>query len=65
MARVFGELEMSYFQEVLDSGQLGWYHKENSMTTRFEEAFAEKVAPWITGRTIENWRRVHPGAPSA
>jgi dTDP-4-amino-4,6-dideoxygalactose transaminase len=43
MARVFGDLELQYFQEVLDSGRLGWYHKENSMTTRFEEAFANKV----------------------
>jgi dTDP-4-amino-4,6-dideoxygalactose transaminase len=34
---------MSYFQEVLDSGQLGWHHEENSMTARFERAFARKV----------------------
>lgn len=25
--------------------------------------FAGKVAPWITRRTIENWRRIHPAAP--
>jgi dTDP-4-amino-4,6-dideoxygalactose transaminase len=43
MARVFGELEMSYFQEVLDSGRLGWYHEKGSMTARFERAFARKV----------------------
>lgn len=39
--RVFGELEMGYFQEVLDSRQLGW--AEGGMVTRFERAFAEKV----------------------
>lgn len=27
--------------------------------------FAEQVAPWITGRTIENWRRIHPATPPA
>ena len=43
MARVFGKLELSYFQEVLDSGRLGWYHDQESMTGRFEEAFARKV----------------------
>jgi dTDP-4-amino-4,6-dideoxygalactose transaminase len=43
MARVFGELELSYLQEVLDSGRLGWYHEENSMTSRLERAFARKV----------------------
>ena len=40
MARVFGDLEMGYLKAVLDSGKLGWYHEEGSMTTRFEEAFA-------------------------
>jgi dTDP-4-amino-4,6-dideoxygalactose transaminase len=34
---------MQYLKEVLDSGRLGWYHEEGSMTTRFEEAFAKKV----------------------
>ena len=29
------------------------------------KAFAEQVAPWITGRTIENWRRIHPAVPPA
>ena len=43
MARVFGDLEMQYLKEVLDSGKLGWYHEEGSMTTRFEQAFAQKV----------------------
>jgi dTDP-4-amino-4,6-dideoxygalactose transaminase len=43
MARVFGDLEMQYLKEVLDSGKLGWHHEEGSMTTRFEEAFAQKV----------------------
>jgi len=43
MARVFGDLELQYLKEVLDSGRLGWYHEENSMTTRLEEAFAKKV----------------------
>jgi len=43
MARVFGDLEMQYLKDVLDSGRLGWYHEEGSMTTRFEEAFARKV----------------------
>jgi dTDP-4-amino-4,6-dideoxygalactose transaminase len=43
MARVFGDLEMQYLKEVLDSGKLGWYHEEGSMTTRFEQAFAKKV----------------------
>ena len=37
------ELEMRYLREVLDSGRLGWYHQEGSMTTRLEEAFADKV----------------------
>jgi dTDP-4-amino-4,6-dideoxygalactose transaminase len=41
MARVFGELEMGYFAEVLASGQLGWAN--GGMVTRFEEAFAAKV----------------------
>lgn len=39
--RVFDELEMGYFREVLDSRQLGW--AEGGMVTRFERAFAEKV----------------------
>lgn len=43
MARVFGDLEMGYLKAVLDSGRLGWYHEEGSMTTRFEEAFAKRV----------------------
>ncbi len=43
MARVFGDMEMQYLKEVLDSGKLGWHHEGGSMTTRFEEAFAQKV----------------------
>jgi perosamine synthetase len=43
MARVFGDLELQYLKEVLDSGRLGWYHEEGSMTARLERAFAEKV----------------------
>ena len=43
MARVFGDLEMQYIKEVLDSGKLGWYHEAGSMTTRLEEAFARKL----------------------
>jgi perosamine synthetase len=43
MARVFGELELGYLQEVLASGKLGWYHEPESMTARFERAFAAKV----------------------
>ncbi|NLE46108.1 MAG: hypothetical protein GX620_15420 [Chloroflexi bacterium] len=43
MAREFGELELGYLREVLASGHLGWYHEENSMTTRLERAFAEKT----------------------
>lgn len=43
MARVFGDLEMQYLKEVVDSGKLGWYHEPESMTTRFEEAFAAKI----------------------
>lgn len=43
MARVFGDLEATYLREVLDSGRLGWYHEKNSMTSRFEEAFAKKI----------------------
>ena len=39
--RVFGELEMGYFREVLESRQLGW--AEGGMVTRFEQAFAAKV----------------------
>ena len=39
--RVFGDLEMGYFQEVLDSRQLGW--REGGIVTRFEQAYAEKV----------------------
>ena len=41
MARVFGELELGYVKEVLDSGQLGW--AEGRMVTRLEKAFAAKV----------------------
>lgn len=40
---MFGDLGMKYFKEVLDSGKLGWYHEEGSMTTRLEGAFAEKI----------------------
>ena len=43
MPRGFGDLEMGYFREVLNSGKLGWYHEEGSMTARLERAFAEKV----------------------
>lgn len=39
--RIFDDLEMGYFREVLDSRQLGW--AEGGMVTRFEQAFAEKV----------------------
>jgi len=41
MARVFGDLELQYVKEVLDSGQLGW--AEGRMVTRLERAFAAKV----------------------
>ena len=37
------ELAAGWLQEVLDSGRLGWYHEENSMTSRLERAFARKV----------------------
>ena len=43
MARVFGDLELQYVKEVLDSGQLGW--AEGRMVTRLEHAFAAKSAP--------------------
>jgi dTDP-4-amino-4,6-dideoxygalactose transaminase len=39
--RVFDELEVGYFREVLQSRQLGWAN--GGMVTRFEEAFAKKV----------------------
>jgi len=39
--RIFGERELQYVREVLDSGILGW-HREG-MTGRFERAFAEFV----------------------
>src|SRR5712692_6820778 len=41
MARVFDDLEVQYFKEVLQSGRLGWHH--GGMVTRFEEAFAKLV----------------------
>ena len=41
MARIFGDLEIKYVREVLDSGRLGW--QEGGMVTRFEKAFAERV----------------------
>jgi len=41
MARVFGDLELQYVKEVLDSGQLGW--ADGRMVTRLERAFAAKV----------------------
>jgi perosamine synthetase len=41
MAREFGDLELQYFKEVLDSRQLGWV--EGGMVTRFETAFAQKI----------------------
>ena len=41
MARVFDDLEVQYFKEVLQSGKLGWHH--GGMVTRFEEAFAQLV----------------------
>ena len=43
MARVFDDLEFGYLHDVLESGKLGWYHEEGSMSTRFEEAFAAKI----------------------
>ena len=43
MARVFGELELQFLKEALDSGRLGWYHEESSMTARLERAFAQKI----------------------
>jgi len=43
MARVFDDLELGYLREVLESGKLGWYHEEGSMTTRLEQAFAKMV----------------------
>ncbi|MHB0858215.1 MAG: DegT/DnrJ/EryC1/StrS family aminotransferase [Anaerolineae bacterium] len=41
MTRVFGELELRYLQEVLESGQLGW--REGGKVTALDEAFARKV----------------------
>jgi dTDP-4-amino-4,6-dideoxygalactose transaminase len=41
MGRVFDELEVEYFREVLSSRQLGWV--DGGMVTRFERAFADKV----------------------
>ena len=41
MARVFGDLEMKYVREVIESGRLGW--QQGGMVTRFEEAFAKHV----------------------
>ena len=41
MARIFGELELGYMKEVLESRQLGW--AEGGLVTRFEQAFAAKV----------------------
>jgi len=43
VARVFGDLEMMYLRQVIESGKLGWYHEPDSMTTRFEQAFARWV----------------------
>ncbi len=39
--RVFDELEVGYFREVLQSRQLGW--ADGGMATRFERAFAAKI----------------------
>jgi dTDP-4-amino-4,6-dideoxygalactose transaminase len=41
MAREFGDLEIQYLKEVLESRQLGW--AEGGMVTRFEDAFAKKI----------------------
>lgn len=41
MARVFGQLDNEYIQQVLSSGRLGYY--EGGMITRFEKAFAKKI----------------------
>lgn len=43
MARVFGDLELTYLKQVIDSGKLGWYHEEGSLSTRFEQSFAKWV----------------------
>ncbi|NLE46105.1 MAG: hypothetical protein GX620_15405 [Chloroflexi bacterium] len=43
MTRIFGDLERKYLDQVLTSGHLSYYHEADSMTRRFEEAFAEKV----------------------
>lgn len=39
--RIFGEKEIGYVREVLESGRLGW--NREGMTGRFEKAFAEFV----------------------
>jgi len=38
MARVFGDSDLSYLQDVLSSGQLGW--RQDGYVTRLDEAFA-------------------------
>jgi len=41
MARIFGDLEIRYIREVLDSGRLGW--QEGGMITQLEGAFSKQV----------------------
>jgi len=41
--RKFGELEMTYLKQVIDGETLSNYISEESMTRRFEEAFAKRV----------------------
>jgi dTDP-4-amino-4,6-dideoxygalactose transaminase len=41
--RQLGELEMAYLKEVMDGETLSNYVNEQSMTRRFEEAFAKRV----------------------
>ncbi len=49
--RIFGDREMAYLQEVMDSGVLGWAHQRDMQVDRFEREFAAFVgADWGIAR---------------
>jgi len=49
--RIFGDREMAYLQEVMDSGVLGWAHQRDLQVDRFEREFAAFVgAKWGIAR---------------
>ena len=53
MARIFGELELGYMKEVLESRQLGW--AEGGLVTRFERPLRRRLAVTTPSHAIQPW----------